>query len=142
MDIKQLDRALLEIIEKKNQLTKLDYSDETYDTIEEELHDLEDDFVEKYGPFLEEALDVVHDEYCPDNDVLLPIAYLANKYIEKGKNEDGTIAYVAAPNEGVIVDVDDFPGKVCRLVFEPSPIRLVMNVDKGKSIEVWKADRK
>jgi hypothetical protein len=73
---------------------------------------------------------------------LLPIAYLANKYVEKGKKEDGSPQYAAAPNEGVIVDVDDFPEKVCRLVFEPSPIRLVMNVDKGKSIEVWKAESK
>jgi hypothetical protein len=142
MDIKKLDEALLEIIDKKNQLTKLDYSDETYDTIEEELHDLEDDFVEQYGPFLEEALHIVHDEYCPDNEVLLPIAYLANKYVEIGKNEDGKPKYAAEPNDGVIVDVDDFPGKICRLVFEPSPIRLMMSVDKGKSIEVWKADSK
>lgn len=140
MDIKKLNQALVEIIEKKNQLAKLNYSDETYDTIEEELHDLEDDFVDEYGDYLEDALHVVHDEYCPDNDVLLPIAYLANKYVEKGKNENGNPLFVAAPNEGVIVDVDDFPGKVCRLVFEPSPIRLILTVDKGKAIEVWKAD--
>ncbi|MDQ3393405.1 MAG: hypothetical protein M3512_04750 [Bacteroidota bacterium] len=140
MDIKKLDAALLEIIEKKNQLTKLDYSDLTYDTIEEELHDLEDDFIEEYGSFLDDALHVVHDEYCPDNDVLLPIAYLANKYVENGKREDGSPIFSAAPNEGVIVDVDDFPEKVCRLVFEPGPLRLIMRVDKGKSIEVWKAE--
>lgn len=139
MDIKNLNKELINIIEKKNALSTLNYADEAYDNIEEELHDLEDDFLEKYGPFLEEALHVVHDEYCPDNDVLLPIAYFANKYIQKGQNADGLPVYEAPVNEGVIVDVDDFPEKICRLVFVPNPLRLIMNVDKGAPVEVWKA---
>ena len=49
MDIKALDRELAALVEMKNKLSVLDYSDENYDTIEEELHDLEDDFLENYG---------------------------------------------------------------------------------------------
>lgn len=44
---------------------------------------MEDLFVEKYGKDLEIALEVVHEEYCSDSDVLLPIAYVAKKYIKK-----------------------------------------------------------
>ena len=36
-----------------------------------------------YGDYIEEALRDVHDEFCPDSEVLLPIAYLANEYIKK-----------------------------------------------------------
>jgi hypothetical protein len=139
MNIKDLDRALLAIVEKKNLLSTLNYNDETYDQVEEELHDLEDDFIDEYGTYLEDALHLVHDEYCPDNDVLLPIAYMANKYIKTGEKPDGSPEFTVAPNEGVIVDVDDYPGKISRLVFVPNPTRLLLNVDKEKSIEVWKA---
>ena len=86
MDIKALVAALISSVEKKNQLSTIDYNDENYDHIEEELHRLEDDFGEKFGDYVEDALHYVHDEFCPDNEVLLPIAYLANKYIENGKS--------------------------------------------------------
>lgn len=137
MDIKQLDSDLLKLVEKKMELSKLDYNDEKYDDAEEELHDLEDDFVEEYGPYLEEALHGVHDEYCPDNDVLLPIAYLANEYIKK--EENGEVIYTTLTNQGVPVDVDDFPGKKTRLVFLPSPTRLVLILDNKNNQVVWEA---
>ncbi|MDN5200918.1 hypothetical protein QQ008_06085 [Fulvivirgaceae bacterium BMA10] len=139
MDIKSLNKALLEIAEKKNRLSELNYNDSTYDEIEEELHDLEDDFGEKFGDYVEDALHYVHDEYCPDNDVLLPIAYLANKYIEKGKLADGSVEYDVEPNEGVIVDVDDYPGKESRLVLVPNPTRLILQVGRNQKEEVWHA---
>ncbi len=139
MDIKSLDQALLEIIEVKNKLSELDYSDESYDTLEEELHDLEDDFVENFGPYMEEALHLVHDEFCPDNDVLLPIAYLAHKYVKKGEKEDGSPIFTVAADEGVIVEVDDYPDKVSRLVVLPNPTRIVLTTDKSNAEEVWRA---
>src|SRR5688572_33373934 len=76
MDVKALNRALLEIVTKREELSKVNYNDPTYDNLEEELHDLEDDFQDEYGAYLEKALQQVHDEYCPDNDVLMPIGYL------------------------------------------------------------------
>jgi hypothetical protein len=64
MDTKELDKALLAIVEKKNLLSTLNYNDENYDLVEEELHELEDDFIDEYGEYLEDALGLVHEEYC------------------------------------------------------------------------------
>ena len=139
MDIKKLDRDLTALVEKKNKLNSLDYSDKDYDKEEEELHDLEDDFLENYGDYLEDALNDVHDEFCPDTDVLLPIAYLANKYEKKGSPKDGTAQYEVGIDEGVIVEVDDYPGLISRIALVPGPPRLVLNVkNKGQEV-VWKA---
>lgn len=138
MDIKKLEKALTELVEKKIALSGLDYSDEKYDDLEEELHDMEDDFVETYGDYLEDALHGVHDEFCPDNEVLLPIAYLANEYVKKAV--DGKVLYTTMTNQGVPVDVDDFPDKKPRLVLIPGPTRLVLILDNQNQQVVWKAE--
>jgi len=133
MNIDQLNQDLKQLAISKTELSKLNYSSEEYDKLEEDLHDLEDEFQEKYGDYLEEALSDVHDEYCSDNDVLLPIAYMAKKYsINNGK-------FDVAFDQGVIVDADDYPGKGTRLVLIPSPTRIVLLVDKNIREEVWKA---
>lgn len=139
MDFKALDNALLAIIEKKNQLSSLNYNDKNYDNLEEELHDLEDDFIEKYGDFFEDTLEDIHEKLSVDNEILLPIAYLANKYTEVGKNSDGTPVYDVSAKEGVFVDSDKYPGKDTRLVLMPSPVRFVLLVDGKAKEEVWKA---
>ena len=133
MDIASLDHDLRQLAEKKNELSQLQYDSEDYDRVEEELHDLEDDFQEKYGEYLEDALSFVHDEFCPDNDVLLPIAYLANKYNVQNENYDVDV------DQGVLVDVDDYPGKSTRLVLVPSPTRILLIIDKNLREEVWQA---
>ena len=98
MDIKALDKALQEIVEKRNELSKIDYNNPKYDDLEEQLHDLEDDFHDEYGDYLEEVLKKVHDEICPDTDVLFPIAYIAKSYKLNSKNE-----FSVAGTEGVFV---------------------------------------
>lgn len=118
MDIKALDAALQQIIKKREELSKIDYNNPKYDDLEEALHDLEDDFQDNYGDYVEEALQSVHDEFCPDNDVLMPIAYLG---------------------QGVIVEVDKLPGKDTRLVLAPSPVRVILTVGKDKQQVVWEA---
>lgn len=118
MDVKALDKALQEIIKKKDELAKLDYNNPKYDDLEEELHDLEDDFQEEYGEYLEEALQDIHDELCPDNDVLMPIAYLG---------------------KGVPVEVDKYDGKDTKLTLVPGPARIVLSVGKEKQEVVWTA---
>ena len=120
MDYKALDQALLDIVNKREELSKLNYNNPKYDDLEEELHDLEDDFQEAYGDFLEQALQQVHDEYCPDNDVLMPIGYLG---------------------QGVPVEVDKLPGKDTRLVLAPSPVRIILSVGKDKQQVVWSASK-
>jgi hypothetical protein len=120
MDVKALDQALVKIVKKREELNTINYNNPKYDDLEEELHNLEDEFQDEYGDFLEEALQQVHDEYCPDNDVLMPIGYLG---------------------QGVPVEVDRLPGKDTRLVLAPSPLRIILSVDKGKHQVVWSSDK-
>lgn len=134
MEIKALDKAIQEIALRRNDLKKIDYNNLKYDELEEELHDLEDSLHVKYGDYLEEVLQNVHDKYCPDTDVLFPIAYLAKSYIVNGKNE-----FSVANNEGVFVEVDSIPGKDTRLVIVPNPIRVILNVGKDQQQVVWTA---
>ena len=87
MDLNKLNDELCELVSRRNLLAAIDYNDEAYDQVEEDLHDFEDDFLEEYDAYLEDVLQQVHNKYCPDNDVLLPIAYIAKKYIEKTDDE-------------------------------------------------------
>lgn len=135
--MEKLNSELIELVRIKNQLSLLNYADENYDELEEQLHDLEDDFVENFGDILEEALHNIHDEYCPDNDVLLPIAYLANKYEISDSNE-----YSVSPSSGVFVDADDYEGKPTRLVLLPNPVRFELIVGSELKQVVWKAGDK
>ena len=133
MDIKALDKALQEIAKHRNELAKVDYNNPKYDDLEEQLHDLEDDFQEQFGDALEEVLQDIHDQHCPDTDVLYPIAYLAKTYTISDKNE-----YSVAASEGVYVEVDELPGKDTKLVILPNPPRVVLNVGKEQKV-VWTA---
>ncbi len=134
MDVKVLDQAIQQIALRRNELKKLDYNNPKYDDLEEELHDLEDSLHVKFGDYLEDVLQNVHDKYCPDTDVLFPIAYLAKSYILKGQDE-----FSVANNEGVFVEVDSIPGKDTRLVIVPNPIRVILNVGKEQQQVVWTA---
>lgn len=133
MDIQALDSDLTSLVEKKIALSKIDYSSEEYDQKEEELHEMEDNFLEKYGDYLEDAFHEVHDEFCPDTDVLLPIAYLPNEVIVTDEGYDVSF------NEGVYVEVDDYPGKETKLVLLPKPTRIVLQIDAKTKEVVWKA---
>ncbi|PSR56417.1 hypothetical protein AHMF7605_24410 [Adhaeribacter arboris] len=132
MNIKDLNSSLITIIQKKQELSKLTYDDDRYDEIEEELHDLEDDFNENFGDFLEDILTQVHDKVCPDTDVLLPTAYLPTQLASE---DNATIS----AKEGVWVDTEEFPDREARLVLVPNPTRLVLSVGKNVRKEVWKA---
>lgn len=134
MDLKKVDQAVEEIALRRNELKKLDYNDPKYDDLEEELHDLEDELLDEYGDYLEGVLQEVHDKYCPDTDILLPIAYLAKTYAISSSNE-----FSVAATEGVYVEVDSIPGKETKLVLVPNPLRIVLNVGKEKQQIVWSA---
>lgn len=138
MDIEKLNSDLVELVSRRNLLASIDYNDQAYDQVEEELHDFEDDFLEKYETYLEEVLKKVHDKHCPDNDVLLPIAYIAKKYIEK-RDEEGNVTFGVGPNEGVLVDVDEYPKSLVRLFLVPSPTRIIMTVDNKNPKVVWES---
>jgi hypothetical protein len=131
MDLKALDKAIQDIAVRRNELKKIDYNNPKYDDLEEELHDLEDALQVKYGDYLEGVLQEVHDKFCPDTDILFPIAYLAKSYSITGAD------YAVANTEGVFVEVDSMPGKETKLVMAPSPLRIILNVGKEKQQIVW-----
>ncbi len=118
MDIKAINKALLEIEKQRAELLNINYNDPKYDDLEEQLHDLEDDLQEEYGADLEAALQDVHDEFCPDIDVLMPTGYLG---------------------QGVVVEVDKLPGKDTRLVLATNPLRILLTIGKEKQQVVWEA---
>ena len=135
MDIKRLDEDLRAILDMRKELSTLDYNNEKYDEIEESLHDKEDKFLNDYGGFLEDALYEVHDEYCPDSEVLLPIAYLP-KTVKKNGNSEYHVDF----REGVYVDADDYPGKETKLVLLPNPTRILLQIDAENSEVVWQVE--
>jgi hypothetical protein len=118
MDVKALDKAILEIVKKREELSKLDYSNPKYDELEEELHDQEDDLQDEYGEDLEEALQDIHEKLCPDNDVLLPIAYIG---------------------KGVPVETEKYPDKDTRLMLLGNPPRIILVVGTDKQEVLWTA---
>jgi hypothetical protein len=61
MNWDKLDKELTEIVEKRNHLAGMDYNHKDYDELEEELHDLEDDFNENYEATLEVHLEKVQE---------------------------------------------------------------------------------
>lgn len=103
---------------KREELSKLNYNNPKYDDLEEQLHDMEDDFQDNYGDYVEEALQNIHEEICPDSDVLMPIAYLG---------------------KGVYVEVDKHPGKETKLVLVTNPTRILLAIGKDKQEVVWTA---
>ena len=136
MDREALNKALAALIAKKDELSKIGYDDARYDDLEEELHDMEDDFNEQFGEYLENVLEEVHTKIAPDSDVLLPTAYLpssADASTDTAKAKKG-----ASSATGVWIDAEEYPGKDARLVLLANPPRLVLSVGK-KQTEVWTA---
>lgn len=133
MDLKALDKALRQIIIKRNELNTIDYNNPKYDELEEQLHDLEDDFQEAYGDYLEEVLQKLHDDISPDTDVLYPIAYIAKSYDVKGDD------FNVGNSEGVFVEIEKYQGKETKIVLLPNPTRVVLNVGKEKQEVLWTA---
>jgi hypothetical protein len=133
MNIQELDQELLALFEKRIELSQMGYDHKNYDDVEEELHDLEDDFNDKYGDYLEGILEDIHKEYCPESDVLLPTAYLAKSFKIA---PDGSIE--VGKNAGVEVELEADPAANAKLLLLPTPVRIVLQVGKNKKI-VWKA---
>ncbi len=133
MNKQELNSALVDLLEKRTELSKLQYSDETYDQIEEELHDLEDEFTETYGDFMEKVITKVHREFCTESDVLLATSYLP-KVVNKVGDD-----YEFTSNEGVLVEMDDLPALEARLLLLPSPPRLLL-LTPGETLEAWKLE--
>ena len=133
MDLVALDNGLQKLVLKRNELSVMGYDNEAYDDVEETLHDMEDDFSKKFGAYLEEAFYDVHDEFCPDSDVLMPIAYLGKKYQVKDEKFDVDFT------QGVYVEMDDYPDQETKLVLLPNPTRIILQITKEERNVVWTA---
>lgn len=69
--------------------------------------------------------------------MLIPTSYLANKYIEAGKNKDGSPVYDVSPDEGISVESEELPGKDIKLVIVPNPTRILLMIGGDQKKEVW-----
>lgn len=135
MNIEKLNQAFVEIAEKKIELTRFDVQEPQYDAVQAEIHTMEESFLQTYGTYVEEVLFNVHDEYCPDNEVLLPSAYMASDYL---RTTTDRVAYDVENDQGIRVEADDFPGVRARLVLIPGPTRLILQGEKDEFKEtVW-----
>lgn len=134
MDVQKLNKAVCDLLDKKLLLNGMSYNDPTYDDVEEEVHDLEDELIDDYGKFLEERLYEVHDEYCPDTEVLMPIAYLPKKIIKDGSE------YKVDFSQGVFVEADDFEENDTKLVILPNPLRIILQINPERKEVCWSVD--
>lgn len=138
MNIDKLNASLKSLINKRLDLGKLGYDDPQYDTIEEELEEVEQDFLDIYGDYLEKALQQAHESFCPNTDVLAPTAYIPRKY-QVFNDEDLWIeSFEVGNNDGAIVDLEDFPNLEARMLLLPDPVRIVI-VSAAGDQEVWRA---
>lgn len=139
MNWEKIDQELTEIVQRRIQLSTLEYSDENYDDLEEQLHDLEDDFNDKYENILAPELEKIYAKLKSDTDVLLPTAYLANHYQEMLPDAKGSITYEVSGEQGVPIESDEL-GKVdMRIVLIPNPIRFALLVNGKQMKELWKS---
>lgn len=139
MDLNQLDNDLTAIIELRIKLSQKTYADPDYDDLEEELHDLEDDFNDTYGDALEAELERIYDKLNSDNDVLLPSAYLANHYVALQPDARGVITYEVKGKEGVPIESEQFDGQDVRIVLIPNPARFTMQINGRSLKDLWRS---
>ncbi|MDI1321271.1 MAG: hypothetical protein PSV36_00900 [Algoriphagus sp.] len=139
MNWEKLDKELTEIVEKKNQLSAMDYSDEKYDDLEEAIHDLEDDFNENYEGVLEKEFEKIYTRLKSDTDILLPTAYIANKYKPVLPDANGVVTYEVTGREGVPIESDQFDRQDVRLVLVPNPVRILMIINGKPLKDIWKS---
>jgi hypothetical protein len=134
---KSVNEVMFEIIELRKELATLSYNNPRYDVVEDQLHELEEQFESETGELVVDALADFYDEYCPDSEVLSPLAYLAKNYSVTGENQNGK-TYEVAKKDALPIDMDDYPGQDNRLTLIPNPLRLVAYFGDGTVKEVWR----
>ena len=135
-DIK-LNKQLAEIVDLRNQLETLSYSDDDYDDIEDQLHEIEDDFNEEFADYLEGILEDVHEEVNTTADILLPTAYLSKSY-EVSKDGADEITYYIGDEDGVYVKMESFLELNTRIVLVPNPARFYFTLNGEIKKELWR----
>lgn len=136
MNYDEISTMLAQIIDKRAELNQFSQTTPEYQSLRSSLKKLESEFVEKYGSQLREILLDVHDEYCPDIEVLPVLQYIGKEYKVIGKNEWGNL-YEVDHNQGIYVEVDDYLDKNTKLVLVPNPLRVILNIDEQNRQVVW-----
>ncbi len=140
MNLKRLNSDLVDLIEMRNELNELDFSDAAYDDLEDEIHEFEDTFNDRYGDELESVLDRIHENICPDVEVLLPTAYLAKEYYPSAVEEG---SFDVGPDAGILVEtiLQDAKGKPidARITYLPNPFRIVL-ITRDDIRTLWSAE--
>lgn len=96
--------------------------------------------LEGLAPFQEDLIEVlqdIYDEYCPDNDLMLLSQYVPTQ-IFRTVDASGAMAYDCQSDQGVIVNVDEYSGRTCRLFLLPNPARFVLDVEGEGRTTVWR----
>ncbi len=133
MMTQEFNTSFSAIILKKEQFSLLTKDSPNYEKLKLEIVLLTEEFDKKFGNYLEEIIFNVHDEYCPDNKILKPLAYIADQYIKKNDR-----IYLAPADQGVLVQCEDYPNIPTRLVLEPNPVKLILHSQDSNLREiVW-----
>ena len=140
MDVLGLNRMLTDIVRLKNKLASMTYNDEAYDDIEDELHELEDELNEEFGEYLEDVLMDIHDDLGSDSEILLPTAYLADKYVAAGEDETGDALFKIPQGSGTYIENDN-DGVNQQLLLLPTPARFALYNNGRFEKVVWKAKK-
>lgn len=130
MDNATLNKMLTDIVRLRNKLSSMTYNDESYDDIEDELHEIEDDFNEEYGETLEDVLIDIHDDLGSDSEILLPTSYLAESYVTSGEDEKGNPLFKVPGGSGTYIE-NDKDGENTQLLLLPTPARFAL-INNGR----------
>lgn len=136
MDLANLNELLIEIIEKRNVLNKMNYGDDRYDEVEDELHDLEDDFSDEFGDFLDKKIDEAHRAIKSDDDVLDPIAYIPSACDVLITDTNDKI-FTANFGDGIKIDADAYEGQNTSIALLPNPLRLELLIGLEEVKTLW-----
>lgn len=134
IDYSAINQLLIHIIEQRRKLSKLNYDDPKYDDLEEELHDMEDEFTEEYGDFLEDILVDVHEEVCPEVEVFAPVSYIPREVLVEKKGKQ--LHFISPYGQGVWIE-RDHEGKEAYLVMLPNPLRIELVHSPDERRTVW-----
>lgn len=140
IDANSFNKAFEQIVEQRNKLYKMNYNDDGYDDIEDTLHDLEDDFNADFEEYLTDILENAHGAVKSDADVLLPTAYIASYYQDENETDpDGAKVFSIPTESGVYVECEGQAESTdTRIVFMPSPARLMFLVNNALDKELWR----
>lgn len=133
MNLSKLEELMMSLADIKTQ-QHTEASESKIQLLNSEIQQLQNQLINEFGSYLEEAIFNVHDEYCPDDEMKALEAYLPSHFLL-------TNGFYQLPlNEGVLVEADDYPGQPVRLALVPNPTRLVMKVQESEAEEVlWVA---